>query len=228
MYATTVLDCRDEQLGEDPAITDAAGLRADVERLRGAIRAACGADVPDDPAMQLRAAIEAVFRSCGSARAQAYRRRERMSENLATAVNVQAMVFGNRGAQSGTGVVFTRDPATGHPTRYGDYLRRAQGEDVVAGIARTQPIGELATEMPAVWSDLDAILSRLERHYADICDVEFTHRAGPALGAPDTSQQAQCRRRGARSRPDGGGAQHLAYPAGSCGPRQRRRSRGGA
>ncbi len=178
MYATTVLDCPEEQLGEDPASTDAAGLRADVKRLRGAVRAACGADVPDDPAVQLRAAIEAVFRSCGSARAQAYRRRERMSENLATAVNVQAMVFGNRGAQSGTGVVFTRDPATGHAIRYGDYLRRAQGEDVVAGTARTQPIGELATEMPAAWSDLDAVLSRLERHYADICDVEFTIEQG--------------------------------------------------
>jgi pyruvate,orthophosphate dikinase len=178
MYATTVLGCPHDRLGEDLATTDADDLRADVERLRGEVRVACGADVPDDPAVQLRAAIEAVFRSCGSARAQAYRRRERMGEDLATAVNVQAMVFGNRGTDSGTGVVFTRDPATGHPTRYGDYLRRAQGEDVVAGIAHTQPIDELATEMPAVWSDLDAILSRLEHHYADICDVEFTVEQG--------------------------------------------------
>jgi pyruvate, orthophosphate dikinase len=178
MYATTVLDCPHEELGEDIATTDVERLRGDVGRLRAEVRTACGADVPDDPAVQLRAAIEAVFRSCGSARAQAYRRRERLRGDLATAVNVQAMVFGNRCGESGTGVVFTRDPATGHAVRYGDYLPRAQGEDVVAGTAHTRPITELATAMPAVWADLDAILTRLEQHYADICDVEFTIEQG--------------------------------------------------
>jgi pyruvate,orthophosphate dikinase len=142
------------------------------------VRTACGQDVPDDPAVQLRAAIEAVFRSCDSRRARAYRRREKIPDVLATAVNVQAMVFGNRGTESGTGVVFTRDPATGEARRYGDYLPCAQGEDVVAGTARTKAIDALATELPSVWSDLDAILGRLEHHYADICDVEFTVEQG--------------------------------------------------
>jgi pyruvate,orthophosphate dikinase len=178
MYATTVLGCTPEQLGEDGETTDVAGLRAEIDRLRGAVRTACGQDVPDDPAVQVRAAIEAVFRSCDSQRAKAYRRREKISDELATAVNVQAMVFGNRGTASGTGVVFTRDPATGEARRYGDYLPCAQGEDVVAGTARTKAIDALATEMPSVWSDLDAILDRLEHHYADICDVEFTVEQG--------------------------------------------------
>lgn len=178
MYATTVLECPPEDLGPDHRPTDVGALRDEVDRLRAAVRSACGDDVPDDPHAQLRAAVEAVFRSCGSARAQAYRRREGITEDLATAVNVQAMVFGNRSSDSGTGVVFTRDPATGQARRYGDYLPRAQGEDVVAGTARTCPIDALASELPEVWTELDAALSRLEAHYTDICDVEFTVEQG--------------------------------------------------
>ncbi len=178
MYATTVLGCVPADLGPDNGFGDVQRLRAEVARLREAVRTSCGQDVPDDPAVQLRAAIEAVFRSCGSQRATAYRRREKLGDELATAVNVQAMVFGNRGTRSGTGVVFTRDPSTGADRRYGDYLSCAQGEDVVAGTARTKSIDSLATDLPAVWSDLDAALDRLERHYADICDVEFTIEQG--------------------------------------------------
>jgi pyruvate,orthophosphate dikinase len=180
MYATTVLGCAPDDLGGGEPFTNIDGLRTETERLRAAIRSACGQDVPDEPAQQLRAAVEAVFRSCGSERARAYAAHEGMTGEPGTAVNVQAMVFGNRGSgnDSGTGVVFTRDPSTGEPVRYGDYLCMAQGEDVVAGGARTSPISTLAEQLPAVWSELDGILGRLERHYADICDVEFTVEEG--------------------------------------------------
>jgi pyruvate,orthophosphate dikinase len=172
MYATTVLDAPAESLGEEAPADDVAALRAEIARIRGAV------DIPQDPQEQLRAAIEAVFRSCRSERAQAYQQHEKIEGPLATAVNVQAMVFGNRGGDSGTGVVFTRDPSTGENVRYGDYLPRAQGEDVVSGTAHTRPIAALATEQPQIWAQLDAVLDRLERHYADICDVEFTVEQG--------------------------------------------------
>lgn len=172
MYATTVLDHTAADLGPEAPADDPGQMRAEIAR----IRQLC--DVPQDPRAQLRAAIEAVFRSCGSPRARAYAAREGMSCTLATAVNVQAMVFGNRGADSGTGVVFTRDPSTGHARRYGDYLPRAQGEDVVSGVARTLPISALADQHPRVWADLDAALHRLEQHWTDICDVEFTVEQG--------------------------------------------------
>ncbi|WP_214364908.1 PEP/pyruvate-binding domain-containing protein [Pseudonocardia sp. H11422] len=178
MYATTVLGCAPEVLGAEAAPDDIDALRAEIARVREAVRGSCGQDVPQEPSAQLRAAVEAVFRSCGSERARAYAQREKLSGALATAVNVQAMVFGNRGGESGTGVVFTRDPATGEARRYGDYLPRAQGEDVVSGTARTQTIDTLAAEQPEVWAQLDAVLDRLERHYSDICDVEFTVEQG--------------------------------------------------
>ncbi|BBG02774.1 MULTISPECIES: PEP/pyruvate-binding domain-containing protein [Pseudonocardia] len=170
MYATTVLNAED--LGEEAPADDVAALRAEIARVHGVV------DIPQDPRAQLRGAVEAVFRSCGSERAAAYQRRERIPGPLATAVNVQAMVFGNRGGESGTGVVFTRDPATGQARRYGDYLPRAQGEDVVSGVARTQTIDTLGTDLPRVWAELDGVLDRLEQHYADICDVEFTVEEG--------------------------------------------------
>ena len=172
MYATTVLGVAHDILGPEAPADDVAELRAEIARVRGV------ADVPQDPHAQLRAAVEAVFRSCGSERARAYQHRERITGTLATAVNVQAMVFGNRGGDSGTGVVFTRDPATGEARRYGDYLPRAQGEDVVSGTAHTQTIDTLAIAQPEVWAQLDGVLDRLERHYADICDVEFTVEQG--------------------------------------------------
>ena len=149
------------------------------DRFVASFRAIVGvAEVPEDPWLQLRLAIEAVFRSWNSDRARAYRRKEGIPDDLGTAVTVQAMVFGNRGANSATGVLFTRNPATGEPTLYGDILFDAQGEDVVAGTHRTEPIGVLDERMPAVAADLRDFAIRLERHYADLCDIEFTIENG--------------------------------------------------
>jgi pyruvate,orthophosphate dikinase len=133
---------------------------------------------PQDPADQLRGAIEAVFRSWNGPRAIAYRERERIAHDLGTAVNVQAMVFGNRDDNSGTGVGFTRDPATGTKGAYGDFLINAQGEDVVAGIRNTEPIADLKKQFPKVHAELLKIFARLESHYADMCDTEFTIEQG--------------------------------------------------
>ena len=127
---------------------------------------------------QLRLAIEAVFRSWNSDRARAYRAKEGIADDLGTAVTVQAMVFGNRGATSATGVAFTRNPATGEPTLYGDVLFDAQGEDVVAGTHATEPIAALDERLPAVAVELREHASRLEHHYADLCDIEFTIEDG--------------------------------------------------
>jgi len=129
---------------------------------------------PQDPDDQLRGAIEAVFSSWNGPRAIAYRDREHISHLLGTAVNVQAMVFGNRDDESGTGVGFTRDPATGARGAYGDFLVNAQGEDVVAGIRNTEPLSALAKTFPAIYDELSDIFERLEGHYRDMCDTEFT------------------------------------------------------
>jgi pyruvate,orthophosphate dikinase len=137
-----------------------------------------GAPFPQDPADQLRGAIEAVFRSWNGPRAVSYRNRERISHDLGTAVNVQVMVFGNRDENSGTGVGFTRDPATGEDTPYGDFLVNAQGEDVVAGIRNTEPLDALRTTFPKIHKELLAIFDRLEAHYQDMCDTEFTIEQG--------------------------------------------------
>jgi pyruvate,orthophosphate dikinase len=134
--------------------------------------------VPDDPWQQLHAAIEAVFKSWNSDRARAYRAREGISDDLGTAVVVQAMVFGNRGADSGTGVLFTRNPSTGENELYGDVMFNAQGEDVVAGTHATAPISDLASRLPAVDAQLREVAGRLERHYRDLCDIEFTIEEG--------------------------------------------------
>ncbi len=177
MFATTVLGAGHGVVGAAPAERTEAALRAEVDRLRAALDAA-GRTVPTDPRAQLRAAIEAVFRSWDSPRARTYREREGIADDLGTAVNVQAMVFGNRDDTSGTGVVFTRDPSTGENVPYGDFLLRAQGEDVVAGTARTTPITGMADVLPAAHAELTGLLDRLERHYRDICDVEFTVESG--------------------------------------------------
>jgi pyruvate,orthophosphate dikinase len=133
---------------------------------------------PQDPSDQLRGAIEAVFRSWNGPRAVAYREREHIPHTLGTAVNVQAMVFGNRDDRSGTGVGFTRDPATGQKGVYGDFLVNAQGEDVVAGIRNTEPLSALERTFPAVYRELMEVFDRLERHYRDMCDTEFTIEQG--------------------------------------------------
>ncbi len=130
--------------------------------------------VPEDPWVQLRAAVEAVFRSWNSDRARTYRRREGIADDLGTAVTVQAMVFGNRSVDSATGVLFTRNPATGEPVLYGDVMFNAQGEDVVAGTHWTEPIAVLDERMPDVARELREHASRLERHHRDLCDIEFT------------------------------------------------------
>jgi pyruvate,orthophosphate dikinase len=134
--------------------------------------------VPEDAWEQLRAAIEAVFRSWNSDRARTYREREGIPDDLGTAVTVQAMVFGNRSVDSGTGVLFTRNPATGEPLLYGDVMFNAQGEDVVAGTHQTEPIAILDERMPEVSRELRAYATRLERHHQDLCDIEFTIEHG--------------------------------------------------
>ncbi|MCU0260624.1 MAG: pyruvate, phosphate dikinase [Ilumatobacteraceae bacterium] len=139
---------------------------------------ATGSPFPQDPTAQLRGAVEAVFRSWNGARAIAYRNREKISHELGTAVNVQVMVFGNRDANSGTGVGFTRDAATGENTPYGDFLVNAQGEDVVAGIRNTEDLDHMKLHFPEIHADLLDIFARLERHYQDMCDTEFTIEQG--------------------------------------------------
>jgi pyruvate,orthophosphate dikinase len=137
-----------------------------------------GRGFPSDPWEQLELAIEAVFKSWNNDRAIVYRRKERIPDDLGTAVNVQAMVFGNLGEDSGTGVAFTRDPSSGEKTLYGEYLPNAQGEDVVAGIRTPLPISELANAMPNVYEQFREVADRLERHYRDMMDLEFTIEHG--------------------------------------------------
>ncbi|MFD5812577.1 pyruvate, phosphate dikinase [Rhodococcus aetherivorans] len=178
MYATTVMGvhCDELYVGHSGDTTES--LREHVVLLRERIRQVAGRDVPAEPTVQLREAVEAVFRSWDSQRARTYRAKEGIDESMGTAVNVQAMVFGNRGLNSGTGVVFTRDPSTGEAVLYGDYLPMAQGEDVVAGTAHTLPIADLEQLHPAIYTELQETLRRLEVHYRDVCDVEFTIENG--------------------------------------------------
>ena len=142
------------------------------------MRAQAGRDFPQDPREQLDLAIRAVFGSWNSDRAVLYRRQERIPADLGTAVNVVAMVFGNLGDDSGTGVGFTRDPATGARGVYGDYLQNAQGEDVVAGIRNTVPLQDLERIDKASYDELMSIMATLETHYRDLCDIEFTIERG--------------------------------------------------
>ena len=153
-------------------------LRGVIEEFKAVIHRATGEPFPQEPVDQLHRAIDAVFRSWNSPRARAYRTREHIDHHLGTAVNVQTMVFGNRDEQSGTGVGFTRDPATGHPGFYGDFLLNAQGEDVVAGTHATRPLAELADVFPAIHDELVDIFGRLEEHYRDMLDTEFTIEQG--------------------------------------------------
>ncbi|HXF36462.1 MAG TPA: pyruvate, phosphate dikinase [Actinomycetota bacterium] len=157
---------------------DAEDLRALVETFRRIYREHVGEDFPQDPRVQLRLAIEAVFKSWNGKRARDYRRQNRIPDDLGTAVNVVAMVFGNRGMDSGTGVAFTRDPATGERLPYGDYLPNAQGEDVVAGIRNTLPLAKLQELDPTSYRGLREVMDTLERHYRDMCDIEFTIERG--------------------------------------------------
>ena len=164
-----------------------------------------GEPFPQDPKDQLWKAIMAVFNSWMGNKAVQYRRIERITGLKGTAVNVQAMVFGNTGNNSGTGVAFTRDPNSGEDEFFGDYLINAQGEDVVAGIRTPEPITQLHSEMPKVYEQLMDIRKNLESHYKEMQDIEFTVRGRHALHAPDPDRQADRDRRGADRRRDGQG-----------------------
>ncbi len=190
MFGRTVLDIPGERFeAELDAVKTRAGVAADVnltaEHLRDLVDTfkhivfdATGRDFPQDPREQLDMAMRAVFESWNTDRARLYRRRERIPQDLGTAVNVCAMVFGNLGDTSGTGVCFTRDPASGKLGVYGDYLVDAQGEDVVAGIRNTLTLEDFAQLDPASHAELTKIMRRLETHYRDLCDIEFTVERG--------------------------------------------------
>ena len=156
----------------------ASALRDLCETYKSVVKQSTGREFPQDPMKQLRGAVEAVFRSWNGARAIAYRVREKINHDLGTAVNIQAMVFGNRDDNSGTGVGFTRNAATGESKPYGDFLVNAQGEDVVAGIRNTENLDALQRKFPEIHQELMSIFARLERHYKDMCDTEFTIEQG--------------------------------------------------
>ncbi|MGE0790599.1 MAG: pyruvate, phosphate dikinase [Sandaracinaceae bacterium] len=156
---------------------DEAALRELVDRYL-AIYEAHGRAFPTDPKEQLERAVLAVFGSWGSARAKKYREVQQIRGLVGTAVNVQAMVYGNMGPRSATGVLFTRNPATGEPELYGEYLVDAQGEDVVAGVRTPKPIHELREELPEAHAELTQLAARLERHFKNVQDVEFTVEEG--------------------------------------------------
>lgn len=190
MFSKTVLDVDGELFSEaldakkaergvrtDPELT-AEDLKELVTEFKQIVREQTGADFPQDTRKQLDLAIEAVFNSWNTERAVIYRRREKISNELGTAVNVQTMVFGNLGDTSGTGVCFTRDPSTGHSGVYGDYLVNAQGEDVVAGIRNTLSLADLEDIDTPSYRNLRDAMSRLENHYRDLCDIEFTIESG--------------------------------------------------
>ncbi len=190
MFGKTVLDIDGEKFAHaleskkvargvktDPELP-ADALAELVAEYKAIIKAETGEDFPQDVREQLHKAIIAVFNSWNTERAVLYRRREKISNDLGTAVNVQSMVFGNLGETSGTGVCFTRDPATGHPGVYGDYLVNAQGEDVVAGIRNTLALADLEAIDKKSYDELRAAMANLENHYRDMCDIEFTVENG--------------------------------------------------
>ncbi|MFF1922707.1 pyruvate, phosphate dikinase [Streptomyces sp. NPDC058221] len=157
---------------------DAADLKKLVKQFKKIVLRDAGRDFPQDPREQMDLAIKAVFDSWNTDRAKLYRRQERIPGDLGTAVNICSMVFGNLGPDSGTGVAFTRDPASGHQGVYGDYLQNAQGEDVVAGIRNTVALADLESIDKKSYDELIAIMETLETHYKDLCDIEFTIERG--------------------------------------------------
>ncbi len=166
-----------EQGAEDETQLDAEAWKRVVRRFKG-VYMFHGREFPQDPYEQLRMAMEAVFRSWNSPRARAYRARTGIPDDLGTAVNIVAMVFGNLGPDSGTGVVFTRNPSTGEKELWGEYLVNAQGEDVVAGVRTPSPVAKLAQDMPEVYAQLQDMAERLERHFRIMQDIEFTIERG--------------------------------------------------
>ena len=157
---------------------DTDSLKYLVEKFKAIIKDNTGKEFPQDPRKQLQMAIDAVFNSWNNQRAIKYRRLNNIPDNWGTAVNVQSMVYGNMGEKSGTGVAFTRDPATGEKCFFGEFLTNAQGEDVVAGIRTPQPIEALQDSMPEVYDKLVDIYRKLENHFRDMQDIEFTIQEG--------------------------------------------------
>src|SRR5262249_47337960 len=151
---------------------DAARLKELCVQFKAHYRQRKGSSFPDDPLVQLQHAIEAVFRSWDNPRAITYRRTEKIPDDLGTAVNVQSMVFGRMGDDRGTGVAFTRNPATGEKGLYGEYLMNAQGEDVVAGVRTPVHIDELAKQNPAIYKQFEKVAASLESHYREMQDIE--------------------------------------------------------
>ena len=157
---------------------DADDMKALVDTFKLIVKDETGSDFPQEPREQMDMAVNAVFDSWNADRAILYRRQERIPSDLGTAVNIVAMVFGNLGQDSGTGVAFTRDPGSGQQGVYGDYLQNAQGEDVVAGIRNTVPLQDLERFDPKSYGELMQIMQTLENHYRDLCDIEFTIERG--------------------------------------------------
>ena len=190
MFGKTVLDidgehfedaleaAKRERGSESDLDLDAGDLRKLVETFKEVVVERAGRPFPQDPREQMDLAVRAVFESWNTDRAVIYRRQERIPSDLGTAVNIVAMVFGNLDMDSGTGVAFTRDPASGAQGIYGDYLQNAQGEDVVAGIRNTVPLAELEQLDKSSYDELLGIMQRLEEHYLDLCDIEFTIERG--------------------------------------------------
>ncbi|MEM7285846.1 MAG: pyruvate, phosphate dikinase [Actinomycetota bacterium] len=170
MYGEIVLGISNERLRVPDDLSEADALR----RLTQIIRDRTGSPVPDEPTEQLRSAIASVFDSWMNRRAIDYRNLNGIPHDLYTAVNVQSMVFGNTGPTSGTGVLFTRNPTTGEPVMYGEYLQNAQGEDVVAGLRTPEPVAALAESHPAIHDQLIAVARQLEQTHRDVQDIEFT------------------------------------------------------
>ncbi|MHC4342078.1 MAG: pyruvate, phosphate dikinase, partial [Planctomycetota bacterium] len=177
-FETALTDIKSEQGAILDTDLDEGAMEEVVRRYKDIYRDHVGAEFPQDPRTQLQRAIEAVFRSWNADRAIRYRKINEITGLIGTAVNVQAMVFGNLGETSGTGVCFTRDPSTGENVFYGEYLVNAQGEDVVAGIRTPEPIRRLSDDMPPIYKELIEIKDTLEKHYTDMLDLEFTVQEG--------------------------------------------------
>jgi pyruvate,orthophosphate dikinase len=181
-FEVVIEELKKELFPRDPHVSDtkldAPALRTLTDRFRKLIRERTGKDFPEDPREQLRGAVGAVFGSWNNERAIIYRRKYNIPHEWGTAVNVQAMVFGNTGNDSGSGVSFTRDPATGEKVLYGEFLLNAQGEDVVAGVRTPEPVLQLQVEMPEVYRQLQDVRHTLESHFHDMQDFEFTVEQG--------------------------------------------------
>ena len=171
-------DLKDKKGVKQDVELDADDMKELVKRFKEFYKNEKGVDFPQDPKVQLMEAVKAVFRSWDNPRANVYRRMNEIPYDWGTAVNVQSMVFGNSGNKSGTGVAFTRNPATGEKALFGEYLINAQGEDVVAGVRTPSPISKLHEEMPEVYEQFADIANRLEQHYKDMQDMEFTIEDG--------------------------------------------------